>query len=268
MAGRRGIGGFPVLLILFIVASLYYSRDENGAISRRPNIAAARGGDLPQFAIAEESRRQDSQGTVFAMGDEGLWLTAEHVVHGCDRIGIAMGPGQAQRVDRIYESTSGDAALIVDGIVGLVGTSLAQNPPQPGDRGYHMGFPTGRPAVIESELIGPGMAVRGSGRPQQVLAWAEVARAPDFSHALGGISGGPTLDRTGAVVGINSAASERRGRILTTGPQPAAELLRSAGHRFRHATSMPISGLNDAAERLILFERLGVIRPLYCDVAE
>ena len=266
-AGRRGGCTLPILLVLFIAAALWQGRDEQG-VPRRPGLFDRRDEALPEFGIADEERRQDSQGTAFAVGTNGLWLTAEHVVRGCARIGLATGPGQAQRVVEVHQSPSADAALIADGMPGPIGLALAATAPLPGARGYHMGYPAGEPAIVESELIGPGNAVRGSGRSEAVLAWAEIDRFPDFDHTLGGISGGPTLDSAGQVVGINSAASERRGRVLTTRPGAGMELVRAVRHSYRPAAEPPIAGLHDAVRRFRHLSALGAIRPVYCDVAE
>src|SRR3546814_9708697 len=65
-----------------------------------------------------------------------------------------------------------------------------------------------------SELIGAARARRGAGQDTQpVLAWAEHARIPMGDGTLSGISGGPVFAEDGHVVGVNSAATDRRGRI-------------------------------------------------------
>lgn len=268
MAGRRGGCTFPILLVLFIGAALYHARDEEAGGLRRPGVIGPRAPEIPEFGIADEERRQDSQGTAFAVGTDGLWLTAEHVVRGCARVGLATGPGEAQRVINVLESRFADAALIVDGITPPHGLSLAEAAPSAGERGYHMGYPSGEAAVVESELIGPGRALRGADRSEAVLAWAEIARFPDFDHTLGGISGGPTLNAAGEVVGINSAASERRGRVLTTQPDAGMALVRSIRHGYQVRTAPPITGLNAAVDRFVQLAQAGSIRPVYCDVAD
>ncbi|MGH6780580.1 MAG: S1 family peptidase, partial [Sphingomonadaceae bacterium] len=84
----------------------------------------------------------------------------------------------------------------------------------------------------------------------------------------GGISGGPTLDATGAVVGINSAASERRGRVLTTRPDAAINLVHAARRAHAAAPTEPIAGMPDAIARFQTLSRAGAIRQVFCDVAE
>lgn len=277
MASSRQGGCSLVPLLLFLVlATLFFGRGERPM--RAPEINPRRppvdeplpfpdGRPVPEYGIDDTGRPQDSQGTAFAISDNGLWMTAEHVVRACDRVGLSTGPGQAARVRDIYQSRVSDAALIADGLPSQQILPLAAVEPAEGADGFHMGFPSGVPAVVHSRLIGPGSAARGPGRTEPVLAWAEVARFPEFDHALGGISGGPTLNAAGTVVGINSAASERRGRVLTTRPDAAITLVRAARKVPTSATAPPIADVRDALARFQLYSATGAIRPVYCDVA-
>ena len=65
---------------------------------------------------------------------------------------------------------------------------------------------------------------------EDLLVWAEITRIPNISGSLGGISGGAVVDRTGALIGINSAASVRRGRILTSRPRKLMHVIRLSGN--------------------------------------
>ncbi|MBB5684626.1 S1 family peptidase [Sphingobium boeckii] len=286
MAQRRG-GCFFFLLVIFIGAAMVVEDEAPSnnwqANPRRPDLAQGHGAPLPgvepvpesqifpatlpEFGIADRGRPQDSQGTGFAVSPDGIWLTAEHVVTGCDRVGLATGPNSAERVGQIFESRVSDAAAIAGGA--RTATTLALSPvmPREGDDGYHMGFPSGQPAVVHSRFMGRGNAVH-PGRSEPVLAWAEIERFPDFEHGLGGISGGPTLDVRGRVIGINSAAGERRGRVLTTVPEAASGLLQAA--RLQ-SVSQPPGPIANAAAAVARFQNLivsGAIRQVYCDVNE
>ena len=50
------------------------------------------------------------------------------------------------------------------------------------------------------------------------LQHLDEARLPEGDGTLSGISGGPVFSTDGRVVGINSASTDRRGRILTVAP--------------------------------------------------
>ena len=266
---KRGGCSFLPFLLFVLLFYLFASRDDatierayvgEGANPRRPPIEMMPG--TPEYLIEQPVSPQDSQGTAFAIGPDGLWLTAQHVVQGCDLVGLATGARSAAAADRVVESTTSDAALIEGGVPSATVLALGGETPVPGSIGYHMGFPSGAPAVVVSELIGEANVVRGPSRREPTLAWAEIERLPDFGYALGGISGGPTLDRSGRVIGINSAGSERRGRVLTTHPGAIAALVGRQGG----GAPVSIDGPRGAA---MFFQYLldeGAIRQVYCDV--
>ena len=84
------------------------------------------------------------------------------------------------------------------------------------------------------------MTLRSRGRyrfEEPAIAWAEIARAPNFSGSLGGISGGPVTDRDGRVVGVTVAGSRRRGRVITTSPETLEAFIGALG--VPPATSTP-----------------------------
>jgi S1-C subfamily serine protease len=213
----------------------------------------------------------DSMGTAFAVDRAGAWLTAEHVTHDCVRIGIEE-DGVARLVSRVVASREADAALVRDGLASDHALPLSGRMPAPGSVGYHMGFPAGEPTLVISELIGTAHARRG--RPEQdgteesqpVLAWAERARIPMSEGTLSGISGGPVFAEDGHVVGVNSAATDRRGRILTTAPDAMMRLVvasRAVGDR---PVAYPFLDMADAQARFESWLAQGVIRRIFCDV--
>lgn len=275
-SGKRGGCTFLPLLVIFIAVALFFGRGEDAPVSgeaspRRPEVVMrpAPADESPpswEVAIDDSAKPQDSQGTGFAIAPDGLWVTAEHVVAGCDRMGLATAADRAAEFRRVYQSPDSDIAVIADGLFARDTLPLARALPKPGDDGYHMGFPSGRPAVIHGKLMGELNAIRKSGRNEPVFAWAEQSRMPDFDHGLGGISGGPTLNAAGEVVGVNSASSQRRGRVLTTHPRALDSLLAATGARPAAPRAAPI-GMPRVA--LMRFESLiaqGAVRPIYCDV--
>jgi len=268
---RGGCGVLPLVLLIALVW-LYNQFDTTPAGDRRRIERSVVDGGNPRrppiasdtdYVIEQPTRAQDSVGTGFAIDRRGRWLTAQHVVDGCDRLGIATGPQSAEESFRVVESGSADAALIEDGLPAPEALALADETPRAGATGYHMGFPANTPAIVQSILIGEANTLRGAGgRAEPTLAWAEEARFPDFDHALSGISGGPTLDAGGRVVGVNSAGSDRRGRVLTTRPDVLRVLAGSGGA----GTATPIDGPEDAVRRFRQWLSDGVIRQIVCDV--
>jgi S1-C subfamily serine protease len=208
----------------------------------------------------------DSMGTAFAVDRDGAWLTAEHVTHDCSRIGLQDGE-IAREVSRIFQSREADAALVRDGLPSDHALPLSGQMPPPGSAGFHMGFPGGRPTLVISELIGPASARRGrTEETQPVLAWAEVGRLPQGDDTLSGISGGPVFAEDGHVVGVNSAATDRRGRILTAAPDAMIRLVSASRAVNDQPVAYPFDGLADAEARFASWLEQGVIRRIYCDV--
>ena len=97
-----------------------------------------------------------------------------------------------------------------------------------GQDGFHFGYPQGKPAAIHSSLLGraninPGRRTR---HKEPVLAWAEIRRVPNFSGSLGGISGGPVVNKDGEIIGVSVVEARRRGRIFTAAPKGLEDMLR------------------------------------------
>ncbi|GGB61455.1 S1 family peptidase [Blastomonas aquatica] len=219
------------------------------------------------FVIADPGPQQDSQGTAFAVDRDGTWLTAQHVTNGCDRLGLVSGGGIDALVD-VVQSVEADVSVIRQGPQAQFALVLTENLPASGNTGYHMGFPGGEPSVVVSRYIGQTYAQRGGpgGVAEPILAWAEGTRFPTADGPLGGISGGPTFDQQGRVVGVNAASTPRRGRVLTTDPMA---ILRLVDASTVIAEPGEVTSLATPASAIALFRVLldrGIIRQVYCDV--
>ena len=165
-------------------------------------------------------------GTAFSIARSGVWLTARHVVDGCKRVAIVVGPGTGVAV-RVKIDPRGEAALLYsEG--GAIPLPLALTAPlRRGQRAFHPGFPQGEPGEASSRLLGrENLVVHGRGaRTEPVLVWAETGRTEGLTGTLGGLSGAPALDAQGRVLGVTIAESPRRGRIYTTAPEVVTSLL-------------------------------------------
>ena len=208
----------------------------------------------------------DSMGTTFAVDRDGAWLTAEHVTQGCTRIGIE-DHGRARPVSHVVQSREADASLVRGGVASQEALPLSSHMPAPGSMGFHMGFPAGEPTLVVSELIGAANARRGRTEDMQpVLAWAERGRIPEGDATLSGISGGPVFAEDGHVVGVNSAATDRRGRILTTAPDAMTGLVSASRAVDDRPVAYPFISLADAETRFAAWLERGTIRRIFCDV--
>ena len=219
------------------------------------------------FVIADPGPQQDSQGTAFAVDRDGTWLTAQHVTHGCDRIGLVAGNG-IDAISDVFESREADVSVIRSGPLPEFALALTEDLPAEGSLGYHMGFPAGNPSVVVSRFLGAAYATRGGpgGQSEPILAWAEGDRLPNFDGPLSGISGGPTFDEQGRVVGVNAASTPRRGRVLTTDPMAILRLVVASAAVDDRGE---VADLSTPGQAVQLFQALldrGIIRQVYCDV--
>jgi serine protease Do len=183
----------------------------------------------PEVVVEVPGQTQPGSGTAFSVADNGVWLTARHVVEGCGQTALVVAEGRGVAVRVSIDPNSDAAVLTSDG--GAPALPLGE--PQPlrkGDRAFHPGFPQGRPGETASRLLGrENLVVRGRGaRTEPVLVWAEVGRTDGLTGTLAGLSGAPALDATGRVIGVTIAESPRRGRIYTTTPETMEAAFASA----------------------------------------
>jgi S1-C subfamily serine protease len=189
----------------------------------------------PIFGVRVEERRGNSTGTAFAIDPSGLWATARHVVHECQRIALRSSRGWVE-ARLVWHHEQADLAVLRSA-TGIPALALSTQPLRRGQAGFAIGYPQGRPGAVEGLLLGRSqMHAEGRFRGRApTVSWAERARVPDFEGSLGGISGGPLLDNDGHVIGVIVAESPRRGRFETLAPE-LLDSLASAGARTRRAT--------------------------------
>lgn len=177
--------------------------------------------------IVDIEKPKSGIGTAFAINNDGTWLTARHVVDGCDQVGLRVGSNKYVKTAKTTVSAATDTALV---------SSDWKRPPlardletkrQVGERGFFIGFPQGQPGEVAGKLLGRHrMLVRGRYKSDEaILAWAEIGRTSGLKGSLGGISGGPVFDSDGEVIGIVAAESPRRGRIYTVAPTSLSDIL-------------------------------------------
>ncbi|MBL8706013.1 MAG: trypsin-like peptidase domain-containing protein [Rhodospirillales bacterium] len=172
-------------------------------------------------------RGQRSVGTAFAVGAAGTWLTARHVIDSCERLQLRRGD-TADPVAVAYVHRSADIAVL---------RAPGSGPPLPvtvgplalGEDGFAIGIAgLGGPSAVHGALIGRARVLQ-SGRlsgTTDVTVWAERAIVPPGERWIGGMSGGPMLTTEGAVTGLLSVASQRRGRVFMVAPEVVSEVMR------------------------------------------
>lgn len=186
----------------------------------------------PAIVVDVPAKNGPAAGTAFSIARTGVWLTARHVVDGCRKAAIVVGPGAGVAVN-VRVDPRGEAALLyTEGGAAPLPLALSQ-PLRRGQRAFHPGFPQGEPGEASSRLLGrENLVVRGHGaRTEPVLVWAETGRTEGLNGTLGGLSGAPALDAQGRVLGVTIAESPRRGRIYTTAPEIVSATLAGNGRR-------------------------------------
>jgi serine protease Do len=250
---RRFGDGILILLVLAMAAAWMFGRaNDRPEFQRPPKPAETFEVPEPEAAPEEqagpllpapspyddqsmvEAQRAGpwSSGTGFAIGDNGVWLTARHVALGCERLGVVNGQDQELVAASLaFVSKRADVAILkTQGGPEPLALDLNEDDLQIGATGYHIGFPQGQPGEVVSRLIGRELMITEGawhGR-ENTLAWAEVSRSKGLRGTLGGLSGGPAFDSKGKVIGITIAESLRRGRVITTSSDSIIQALKEA----------------------------------------
>ncbi|PQM62463.1 MAG: hypothetical protein CML40_01830 [Rhodobacteraceae bacterium] len=172
--------------------------------------------------IPIKTRTSGGTGTAFKIANDA-WLTARHVVHGCEMVYLS-----SQPVRNIYIPPSSDLALMVSTDFDSEAFELSWFPDSKnslerrndllvGDLGYSIGFPKGNPGQARLQFAGyVQMTQRGAYYLKEpVKMWVETQRQPRSLDQMGGISGGPIFNKEGFVVGVHVANSLRRGRAFS-----------------------------------------------------
>jgi serine protease Do len=205
--------------------------------------------DLDPSVLVEVGPVTSTLGSAFAITADGWWLTARHVVDGCQKIGLVMSRdsearGGAALVRDVRRAYNSDLALLrTDTATPALAIDTSEAHFQVGQHAYLIGFPQGRGGEAYSRLIGrERLIARGRYEAEEpVLAWAELGRTERLRGSLAGMSGGPALAANGQVVGVIVAESARRGRIYTAAP---SSILRLLGVERVQAEGAPISRLS------------------------
>ncbi len=107
-----------VSVLGLIVLVLFAQSDQADAPEAPPIELDAEGPTLPPPSPLDEQiliqmdGPKDGVGTAFAVNRKGQWITARHVVDGCDSVGLLVAPGQYVPVESIMLDPDHDLALI------------------------------------------------------------------------------------------------------------------------------------------------------------
>lgn len=198
-------------------------------VHERRALPAPRPGRDPVLVINAAEPVKDTVGTAFSLDSDGVFMTARHVVEGCDRLGLQMPGLPPTWIDEATVSPNADLAILVGGPTGPAFT-MSDRLPDLGETGYGIGYPQGNPGDVSGTLMGRAIS-RSTGRmnfDEPILVWAEKSRFPKFDGGLGGISGGPFLAADGTILGVLVSETRRRGRFNTAAPRSIHPVLNAA----------------------------------------
>lgn len=181
----------------------------------------------------------DARGRIPATGviwsADGEILTADHVVRRDDEIRVVLPDGAEHRAKLVGRDPASDLALLKVEAAGLVVPAWAEV------KVGHLVLALGRPDDLQaalSNVVALGGPVRGGFRHLEAYIQTAVTMFPGFS-------GGPLVDVSGRVVGLNSSALARGASIAVpvAAARRSADALRQHGHIRRGylgVTSQPV----------------------------
>ncbi len=217
---------------------------------------------LDERVLVQVGDAESGVGTAFAINTSGVWLTARHVVDGCQDVGLVVGGGRLLRASDVRTSPDTDLALLFTNRAPHALPLNLDKEFHVGDRGFHVGFPQGLPGEASSQLTGRSRLVT-DGRyrlDEQVFAWVETDRSFGAERTLSGMSGGPVLDANGAVVGVTIAESPRRQRVYSAPPESIARFLESQGLSAPGEDARPLVASSWETEADRLRRELAVVK--------
>jgi putative serine protease PepD len=181
-----------------------YERDARGVVAIRATSSGTASAQSSSPFGGEQGAQQTDTGTGIVLSTTGLIVTNEHVIDGATSITVSLDgeSGRIRRASVVAEDKSSDLALLKIDATGLTLHPLTladSSVTQVGDSAYAIGNPFGLNWTLTTGIV--------SAVNRQIKApdGATIGRVIQTDAALNpGNSGGPLIDSSGAVIGINS----------------------------------------------------------------
>jgi S1-C subfamily serine protease len=192
----------------------------------------------------------DARGRLAATGviwsAQGEILTADHVVQRDENINVILPDGSTHTATVVGRDPGSDLALLKIDARGLAVPELAE-----GLKVGHLVFAVGRPDDVQATLgsvVAIGGPVRGRHHSLSAYIQTDVTMYPGFS-------GGPLVDASGRIVGLNSSALARGASLAVPVAvlRTVAEALRKDGRvkrGFLGVSTQPVALAEALAEKL------------------
>jgi putative serine protease PepD len=217
-------------------AQTIYKQDSPGVVDITVTEAASQGaGGLSPFVPGGSAPQAQAEGTGFVYDKSGNIVTAAHVVSGATKITVRFSDGATAKATLVGADPSSDTAVIHVAVAAghLKPLALADSSAvEPGEGVVAIGSPFGY-----AESISAGI-VSAVGRDIQAPNGYAIPNAIQTDAAINhGNSGGPLIDGSGNVIGINVQ--------IATDDQSSASI--NAGVGF----AVPSNSIKSVADDLI-----------------
>jgi S1-C subfamily serine protease len=172
----------------------HYSRAVTGAVERVS-------GSLVKIDVQGARPAQQGSGSGFVFTPDGLVMTNSHVVHGAAKIGLTFVDGSHSGAVMIGEDRDTDIAVLRTEHAAFSPARLGVSKRlRIGQIAIAVGNPLGFQFSVTAGVVSAlGRSMRGaSGRMMEEIIQTDAPLNP-------GNSGGPLLDSTGSVIGVNTA---------------------------------------------------------------
>jgi S1-C subfamily serine protease len=180
--------------------------------------------EIAAHSVVSVDARHHVSASGLVWSADGEILTADHVLQRDDQIGVTLPDGQTLSAKVLGRDPASDLALLKLEAAGLAVPELVES----GVKVGHLVFAVGRPEGVQATLgsvVSLGGAVRTRRRRFSAYIQTDVTMYPGFS-------GGPLVDASGRVLGLNSSALVRGASLAipVLAARAVADALRRDGH--------------------------------------